>query len=197
MKERILKFLESEKVSPSEFADKIGVQRSSMSHILNGRNYPSAAFIQKMLHAYPNVNSRWLLIGDGQMRSESAETKDNSIKSIFSNISSPVPDNKTEFQSGSKIENEAVFVEPSTLNNEIDQSGRDRDIRAKELSSEKHAAELKANDFKISGLSEQSKNEEKEIITQFSNAVPQSEKKEIEQILFFFKDKTFRIYQPS
>lgn len=197
MKERILKFLESEKISPSEFADKIGVQRSSMSHILNGRNYPSASFIQKMLHAYPDMNSRWLLIGDGQMRSESVEAKDSSTKSLFSNYSDHVPDNKTEFHRSSKIENETVFVESSTVNNEIDQSGRDHDIRAKELSSEKHAEELNANHVMISGLSEQSKKEEKEIITSFSNTVPQSEKKEIEQILFFFKDKTFRIYQPS
>jgi transcriptional regulator with XRE-family HTH domain len=192
-----LKFLESEKISPSEFADKIGVQRSSMSHILNGRNYPSASFIQKMFYAYPDVNSRWLLIGDGQMRSESGEAKDNSIKSLFSTISNPVPDNKTEFPSGFKIENEAVFVESSTVNNKIDQSGRDHDIRSKEISPEKHAAELNTNDVNISGLSEQSKKEENEFITTFSKSVPQPEKKEIEQILFFFKDKTFQIYQPS
>ena len=48
MKDRITEFLASEGISPAEFADKIGVQRSSVSHVLNGRNYPSASFIQKM-----------------------------------------------------------------------------------------------------------------------------------------------------
>ncbi|MCX6011808.1 MAG: helix-turn-helix transcriptional regulator, partial [Chloroflexi bacterium] len=78
MKERILQFLESEKISPAEFADKIGVQRSSMSHILNGRNYPSASFIQKMLQAYPLLDSRWLMIGVGSMNLEYGNRTDRS-----------------------------------------------------------------------------------------------------------------------
>lgn len=65
MKDRITQFLTSEGISPAEFADKIGVQRSSVSHVLNGRNYPSASFIQKMLGAYKTLNPRWLLLGEG------------------------------------------------------------------------------------------------------------------------------------
>jgi transcriptional regulator with XRE-family HTH domain len=69
MKDRITKFLIAEHISPTEFADKIGVQRSSISHVLTGRNYPSASFIQKMLVAFPNLNPRWLLLGEGDMLS--------------------------------------------------------------------------------------------------------------------------------
>lgn len=67
MKDRITHFLISENISSAEFADKIGVQRSSVSHVLNGRNYPGASFIQKMLMSYPNLNPRWLLLGEGTM----------------------------------------------------------------------------------------------------------------------------------
>ena len=67
MKDRITSFLLDENISPAEFADKIGVQRSSISHVLTGRNYPSASFIQKMLAAYPNLNARWLMVGEGSM----------------------------------------------------------------------------------------------------------------------------------
>jgi transcriptional regulator with XRE-family HTH domain len=67
MKDRITKFLTTEHISPTEFADKIGVQRSSISHVLTGRNYPSASFIQKMLVTFPHLNARWLLLGDGDM----------------------------------------------------------------------------------------------------------------------------------
>ena len=71
MKDRILQFLESEKISPAEFADKIGVQRSSMSHILNGRNYPSASFIQKMLAGHIHFwTPDGLMIGVGSMSAE-------------------------------------------------------------------------------------------------------------------------------
>lgn len=67
MKDRITQFLVKENITPAEFADKIGVQRSSVSHVLNGRNYPGASFIQKMLTSYRNLNPRWLFLGEGEM----------------------------------------------------------------------------------------------------------------------------------
>jgi transcriptional regulator with XRE-family HTH domain len=47
----------------SAFADEIGVQRSSVSHVLSGRNKPSLEFIQKVLTAYPKVDANWLING--------------------------------------------------------------------------------------------------------------------------------------
>ncbi|WP_299128725.1 helix-turn-helix domain-containing protein [uncultured Winogradskyella sp.] len=49
----------------SGFAEKIGVQRSSISHILSGRNKPSLEFVMKVLHACPEVELYWLLNGKG------------------------------------------------------------------------------------------------------------------------------------
>jgi transcriptional regulator with XRE-family HTH domain len=51
--------------SASSFAEKIGVQRSSISHILSGRNKPSLDFIMKVLSSYPEVELYWLLNGKG------------------------------------------------------------------------------------------------------------------------------------
>lgn len=51
--------------SASSFAEKIGVQRSSISHILSGRNKPSLDFILKILSMYPEVEMYWLLNGKG------------------------------------------------------------------------------------------------------------------------------------
>jgi transcriptional regulator with XRE-family HTH domain len=65
MKDRILKLLGEEKISASEFADKMGIQRSNVSHILNGRNNPGYSFIQKILETFPLVNPRWLITGEG------------------------------------------------------------------------------------------------------------------------------------
>src|SRR4030066_1678355 len=67
MKDRIIKFLTQENLSATKFADEIGVQRSSISHILSGRNNPSFDFIQKILTRYRNLNSEWLLLGSGPM----------------------------------------------------------------------------------------------------------------------------------
>ena len=47
------------------FADKIGVQRSSISHILSGRNKPSLDFILKVTSEFKDVDIQWLLNGKG------------------------------------------------------------------------------------------------------------------------------------
>jgi len=74
MLNRISRLISTKKISASQFADEIGVQRSSVSHVLSGRNNPSLDFITKIIQAYPEVNSDWLLTGIGNMlRDESNE----------------------------------------------------------------------------------------------------------------------------
>ena len=67
MNSRIKKWMKSQGLKSSEFADKIGVNRSTISHILSGRNKPSIDFFEKLLKAYANVNSNWLITGIGYM----------------------------------------------------------------------------------------------------------------------------------
>ncbi|MEJ1222003.1 helix-turn-helix domain-containing protein [Sediminicola sp. 1XM1-17] len=61
-------------VSASAMADKIGVQRSSISHLLTGRNKPSLEFVMKVVDAFPEVNLYWLLQGDGEFPTRKKET---------------------------------------------------------------------------------------------------------------------------
>ena len=67
MRDRILHFLTQENISSAKFADEIGVQRSSVSHILSGRNNPSFDFIQKILRRFEILNAEWLILGSGEM----------------------------------------------------------------------------------------------------------------------------------
>jgi len=67
MKDRLLKFLNKEQLSSARFAEIIGVQPSSISHILSGRNKPGFDFIQKILSSYPSINAEWLIMGKGNM----------------------------------------------------------------------------------------------------------------------------------
>ena len=67
MEERLLQFLNAHNLSSTKLADQIGVQRSSISHIVSGRNKPSYDFIYKFLQHYPNISSRWLILGEGPM----------------------------------------------------------------------------------------------------------------------------------
>lgn len=61
--ERLKKIMDDNGLSSAQMADRIGVQRSAISHILSGRNKPSLDFIIKVLESFPNVSSEWLLRG--------------------------------------------------------------------------------------------------------------------------------------
>jgi transcriptional regulator with XRE-family HTH domain len=63
MVERIKKIIEKENSSPSLFADRIGISRGTMNHILNERNNPSLDVITKILATFPHFNPEWLLFG--------------------------------------------------------------------------------------------------------------------------------------
>lgn len=60
---RITQILEEQQLSSSAFADTIGVQRSSISHVLSGRNKPSLDFVLKTVRAFPAYSTDWLLFG--------------------------------------------------------------------------------------------------------------------------------------
>ena len=61
--ERFRYLMKLNQLTASAFADEIGVQRSSVSHILSGRNKPSLEFIQKVIKRYPKVDAAWLISG--------------------------------------------------------------------------------------------------------------------------------------
>lgn len=68
MKERILQLIQEEAQTNAEFADKIGISTSSLSHILTGRNKPSLDVVMHIHKAYPTINLDWLLYGEGDMK---------------------------------------------------------------------------------------------------------------------------------
>lgn len=67
LRERIEAFMAHKALTPKMLADKLGVQRSGIGHILSGRNKPSLDFITRLTEAYPEVRHAWLLHGTGTM----------------------------------------------------------------------------------------------------------------------------------
>ena len=61
LNKRIEQIIIDKGLSPSYFADTIGIQRSSISHILSGRNKPSLDIIQRILKVFPDIDRDWLL----------------------------------------------------------------------------------------------------------------------------------------
>ena len=81
-------------LNASSFADKIGVQRSSLSHLLSGRNKPSLDFILKIVDVFPDVDLYWILIGKGNFpkNAELFDKKENNVEPVVK-LNSPTPSN--------------------------------------------------------------------------------------------------------
>ena len=73
MKERITQIIQKEEMTAAQFAEKIGISPSSLSHILSGRNNPSLEVVMKIHKACNYVNLSWLLYGEGSMEIQPEE----------------------------------------------------------------------------------------------------------------------------
>jgi transcriptional regulator with XRE-family HTH domain len=131
-------------LTASSFADKINVQRSSLSHLLSGRNKPSLDFIIKVIDVFPEVDLYWILNGKGVFpKSENtsipldvSEKRNQSIPLIESSLPEPdlfstitnantpiyiennsVESIKTENNSSEEIERIVVFFKNGTFKN--------------------------------------------------------------------------------
>lgn len=133
MIERIIALLKEKNISPSRFADEIGVQRSSISHLMAGRNKPSLEFVQKIIARYPEIRIEWLLNGSGSMTKEGSFPEEIVEKPVFDES-----------------------VEPRKVEDEPVRQQKERKKRSSEV-----------------------------------------ESKEIEMIIYFFKDHSFRKYFPE
>ena len=111
---RLQKIIDYHNESASSFAEKIGVQRSSISHILSGRNKPSLDFILKILSAYPEVDLYWLFNGKGDFPSK-VPTEKNELK----NINSDLNENKLILESDKNktIERIVIFYSDGSFKN--------------------------------------------------------------------------------
>ena len=73
MIERILEIMKAKNLTPSQFADEIGIQRSGISHLISGRNKPSLEFIMKVLKRFPDIKAEFLLYGTSETENENVE----------------------------------------------------------------------------------------------------------------------------
>ena len=70
---RLQKILAYYGLSATSFSEKIDFNRSTISHLLSGRNKPSLEFVMKVLHQFPEVQLYWLLNGTGNFPSSPSE----------------------------------------------------------------------------------------------------------------------------
>ncbi|GAA0871063.1 helix-turn-helix transcriptional regulator [Gangjinia marincola] len=102
--EEIFSFYE---LNASSFSDKIEVGRSSISHIISGRNKPSLDFIMKVVETFPEVDLYWLLNGKGSFpKSGSSSTASGVQQTISSSstVSENTPAQKETLVSNPNVE---------------------------------------------------------------------------------------------
>ena len=80
---RLEKFIEIKKLSKSAFANKIGIQRSTLAHFFSGRNKPSSDFFLKIKETYPDLDVNWLISGKKSDKSKKTQIKEKKIKSVL------------------------------------------------------------------------------------------------------------------
>ncbi|WP_372744193.1 helix-turn-helix domain-containing protein [Lutibacter sp.] len=110
--ERLNKVMDYYELSAAQFSEKIDVQRSSISHILSGRNKPSLDFVLKILKEFPEVELYWLLNGIGNF----PKIKNQTFKptpTLFS-------EEEEKTQEPIEIVNEKIASDNYSKNEEID-----------------------------------------------------------------------------
>jgi len=168
MKERLIQLLDMEQLSPSKFADIIGVQRSSISHVISGRNKPSFDFLQKTLKAFPGLNASWLMLGEGTMYEQMGRTVSGNL---FDSSTSPEELSQEHIASTEDSKREIEAAE-TPLQSET--------IPVKE-------PEVPATGEKVdTGLPEEALKE-----------IAAVSKKRIVQLLVIYEDDTFRAFTPA
>jgi DNA-binding XRE family transcriptional regulator len=101
---RIEIILDFYSLNASTFADKIGVQRSSISHLLSGRNKPSLDFVLKIMDVFPEVDLYWILNGKGTFPKSEVVNVVNRV-SPTPTFSNPIVETKIEKQTDLFSEN--------------------------------------------------------------------------------------------
>lgn len=175
MLERINLILKSRNLNAAQFADEIGVQRSSVSHILTGRNNASLDFLLKVLTRYPEIDTDWLLTGKGVMvRSSSLSYKNISEEKLKETTKA------TSIPSMMDIPID-LFRQPVDIKEEI---------KGKNIVKEEKTSEIDDQNQLFIKIEGQQKMPD-EMVDKTISA------RQIDRIVIFYSDKTFTDYKPG
>jgi len=188
MKDRITLLIKAKNLTAAQFADEIGVQKSSISHIISGRNNASLDFIQKVLLTYPEVNMDWLMFGKGPLFKSSENIVKGSNDESLSAVQ-PTDLTHVDLFSGLMPGKSADFRKENDLNLDADEV-RNKD--QEEIENEETRVSIKNKEqgsveFPVS----------KKENTQVSLGHNKTSTKTILKIVEFYSDNTYREFMPE
>ena len=175
MRERIEKILEDKKITQAEFADFIGVNRSSITHIMTGRNKTSDTVVARTLLAFPDISPQWLSEGRGDM---------------YKTVTESYTPTAHTYQN-----NETQMLEQDNLFDNTNRYIVENQQKKVEIPYQQAFPELDicpaADDSPAISASEQKENRNG------NTAKIPIVNKQIRKIVFFYADKTFEEYYPE
>lgn len=115
--ERLLKIMEEYELNATAFADKIEVGRSSISHILSGRNKPSLEFVMKVVETFPEVELYWLLNGKGTLPPVK-NNAENTSSDLFSKSADTNESQKPQQIPLNKQEDYSAYMSPKSFDDD-------------------------------------------------------------------------------
>ncbi len=164
--ERLLYVIQQEKLSAKDFADIIGVQRSSISHLLSGRNKPSIDFMEKFMDKFPDYNPVWFISGKGDVKALKEQK-------------SPDKEVVSSLKSANKIVQHSIFEQPEVP-----------------TGNQKHKKDEDRGNETVTYVNILNTEPKTEMLIEdrVSEQPGEPVKREIERIVLFFEDGTFETY---
>lgn len=146
---RLKGFIESEGLTNSQFADRAGIPRPSLSQLLTGRNKKISDVLVGQIHkAFPDLSVVWLLFGEGDMLVSASknEQQGDDLPNLFSDEENFL-DSDTDIIKNSNLSalNTSRKTAPSRINSEIEE-----DLRIVEL--QRQIDKMKRNPRKVSHI---------------------------------------------
>lgn len=127
LSEKIELLIKRKQLSASQFADKLGIPRSSISHILSGRNKPSLDIVQKILRVFPEITAEDLLFEDRTLGSL-AMAKEISAIPVTPSLFDPVIAKPSESVKNNSPE-QTIVQSNLRRNKESNQTEQNSDLR--------------------------------------------------------------------
>ena len=172
MIDRIKQVMDYSGLTPAQFATEIGINRSGLTHLFSGRNQPSLDLIKKILVAFPQIKTEWLMMGMGSMLK-------NGEQSV--SVNNPIEEPK-EPDLFSQIVLDKIPTVPSISNSS--QSDPDNDKVVK-------------NDKNIKNNISQRESNKPILDPMIDKIFNSREDKKVKKIVLLYSDHTFDVYQPN
>jgi transcriptional regulator with XRE-family HTH domain len=176
MIDRIKQVMDYSGLTPAQFALELGINRSGLTHLFSGRNQPSLDLIKKILVAFPQIKTEWLMMGMGSMLKDQSNpiiieksVLETNEPDLFSQVN--VTENKIQT---TRVIIPEIPVEKTVVNVDL----------PKEVPNVEQ--EIKSREIKNQAVD-----------TATDKIFNSREGKKVKKMVFLYEDNTFEIFYPS